>query len=354
MRRQAILVNCILLLAASVHAAKVDVLILNEDRDYTSPVTVTLTPNDDVLEVLADAGIHLRDTVYIGNGATSYSLPLTDYASSGALLMNNGSNALVWSAVTLGGDVVGPGSATDNAFARFNSTTGKLIQNGVVLGSDTGEVTGVTSITLANGISHTGDTHTLIEFTAADTITAIAGGVDSLGTYINSSAADRDFEVQTDNGDEALKVDGGNNTLQIDAVSTTQSGYVALTEVYSFDVAGDTFRDLQIRNDGTLGYNSSTRAKKRNIRDAPSADTARLLNLRVAHYNRPGREAVETGLIAEEVAAVYPEAVSPHRVTGEPETVVKSALIVPMLHLIQQQQAQIDALTARIEALEGN
>ena len=35
----------------------------------------------------------------------------------------------VWSAPAGGGDVVGPASSTDNAFARFDSTTGKLLQN---------------------------------------------------------------------------------------------------------------------------------------------------------------------------------------------------------------------------------
>src|ERR1051326_4828120 len=39
------------------------------------------------------------------------------------------------------GDVVGPGSATDNAIARFDSTTGKLIQNSVVIVSDAGAIT---------------------------------------------------------------------------------------------------------------------------------------------------------------------------------------------------------------------
>ena len=38
------------------------------------------------------------------------------------------------------GDVVGPASATDNALARFDTTTGKLIQNGVNLASDAGEI----------------------------------------------------------------------------------------------------------------------------------------------------------------------------------------------------------------------
>jgi hypothetical protein len=46
-----------------------------------------------------------------------------------------------------GGDVVGPASATDNAIARYDSTTGKLIQNSLVIIDDTGSVTGVNALT---------------------------------------------------------------------------------------------------------------------------------------------------------------------------------------------------------------
>jgi hypothetical protein len=45
------------------------------------------------------------------------------------------------------GDVVGPASATDNAVARFDTTTGKLIQNSLVIIGDTGSVTGVNALT---------------------------------------------------------------------------------------------------------------------------------------------------------------------------------------------------------------
>jgi hypothetical protein len=48
---------------------------------------------------------------------------------------------------SLGGDVVGPTGATDNAVARYDSTTGKLLQNSVVLIGDTGSVTGVNALT---------------------------------------------------------------------------------------------------------------------------------------------------------------------------------------------------------------
>jgi len=53
--------------------------------------------------------------------------------NEGALIVSDGTNYFTFrgkaSGATGVGDVVGPGSATDKAVARFNSTTGKLIQN---------------------------------------------------------------------------------------------------------------------------------------------------------------------------------------------------------------------------------
>lgn len=45
-----------------------------------------------------------------------------------------------------GGDVVGPASSTDNALVRFDLTTGKLVQNGVVTESDTGDLAAINSV----------------------------------------------------------------------------------------------------------------------------------------------------------------------------------------------------------------
>lgn len=50
-------------------------------------------------------------------------------------------------ALQAAGNVVGPSSSTDNAVARFDSTTGKLLQDGVVLIDDSGNITGVGTIT---------------------------------------------------------------------------------------------------------------------------------------------------------------------------------------------------------------
>jgi hypothetical protein len=48
------------------------------------------------------------------------------------------------------GDVAGPASSTDNALARFDLTTGKLLQDGVVTESDAGVVSGATQLNVDN------------------------------------------------------------------------------------------------------------------------------------------------------------------------------------------------------------
>lgn len=63
----------------------------------------------------------------------------------GDFLKDDGS----WGTPAGAGDVVGPGSSTDHAVARFNLATGKLLQNSVMIVTDAGAVTGVASI---NGV----------------------------------------------------------------------------------------------------------------------------------------------------------------------------------------------------------
>jgi hypothetical protein len=71
---------------------------------------------------------------------------LTIAAGSNITLTTNAStDTLTITAAGAGtGDVVGPGSATDNAIARFNTTTGKLIQNSAPLVNDDGTISTVT------------------------------------------------------------------------------------------------------------------------------------------------------------------------------------------------------------------
>jgi hypothetical protein len=87
----------------------------------TGPVTFTNTAPDQVVALTAGTGI--------STSGTYPNFTITNTSPS------------------LGGDVVGPASATDNAIARYNTTTGKLIQNSLVIIDDTGSVTGVNALT---------------------------------------------------------------------------------------------------------------------------------------------------------------------------------------------------------------
>lgn len=69
-------------------------------------------------------------------GTWTLTLPANDGDAS-QYLQTNGSGVTSWQTVA-GGDVVGPASATDNAVVRFDSTTGKLVQNSLTHLSDTG------------------------------------------------------------------------------------------------------------------------------------------------------------------------------------------------------------------------
>ncbi len=48
-----------------------------------------------------------------------------------------------------GGNVTGPGSATDHAVARYDGTSGELVQDSLMLVDDSGNITGVGNITLS-------------------------------------------------------------------------------------------------------------------------------------------------------------------------------------------------------------
>jgi hypothetical protein len=78
----------------------------------------------------------------IGNSTGNTLTKATLTAGSGVSI-TNGAGAITISATGGTGDVVGPASATDNAIVRFDTTTGKLIQNSTVTISDNGDIQNV-------------------------------------------------------------------------------------------------------------------------------------------------------------------------------------------------------------------
>lgn len=98
-----------------------------------------------------------------GTLAASYTLTLpVDDGTNGQALITDGFGNLSWSTAA-SGDVYGPSSATDNAVARFDGTTGKIIQNSAVtIGDDGATVIAANSTSDALRITQTGSGNALV------------------------------------------------------------------------------------------------------------------------------------------------------------------------------------------------
>jgi hypothetical protein len=134
--------------------------------------------------------------------------------ADGKLYYKNSSGTVTLLASAAGslGDVVGPASATDNALARFDLTTGKLIQNSVGILSDTGALSGITdiaasgSITLsggtANGVAYLNGSKVLTTgsaLTFSGSALAVTGSISSTGGFTSNTT----ITAQLDGSDSA-------------------------------------------------------------------------------------------------------------------------------------------------------
>lgn len=117
------------------------------------------------------------------------------------------------------GEVQGPASSTDNAIVRFDSTTGKLVQNSPVLIEDDADITGVKDLTMSGTLSASQITGLFVDLavthggTGASTASAARTNLGALG---GSTGA-------TDNA--ILRADGtGGATAQNSGVTISDTG----------------------------------------------------------------------------------------------------------------------------------
>ncbi len=112
---------------------------------------------------------------------------------------------------------------------------------------------------------------------------------------------------------------------------------------------------VMIDSAGQLGTVSSSRRFKEDVQDMGAA-SAGLMRLRPVtfRYRQPfgdGSKPKQYGLIAEEVAEVYPDLVS-RSSDGQIETVKYQTLDVMLLNELQKQQTEIEGQRQRIQQLE--
>ena len=101
-----------------------------------------------------------------GSG-TAYAF--TAAGTSGQVLTSAGAGTPTWTTIG-GGDVFGPSSATDNAIARFDTTTGKLIQNSAITIDDSANLVGARSVQYSGSIPATTPIGTMWFDSSTDTL----------------------------------------------------------------------------------------------------------------------------------------------------------------------------------------
>jgi hypothetical protein len=153
-------------------------------------------------------------------------------------------------------------------------------------------------------------------------------------------------------GAGVLGVAGESNTIYLGKVGTQTTTFIAGVRGATTGVADAV--PVMIDSNGELGTISSSRRYKEDIHDMATA-SERLLQLRPVtfRYTQPfagGAKPLQYGLIAEEVADVFPE-LAVLNADGQPETVKYQDLSVLLLNELKQQHARVETLESQVAEL---
>lgn len=143
------------------------------------------------------------------------------------------------------GDVVGPGSATDNALVRFDGTTGKLVQNGVITEDDTGNLS-ITAAVSGGSLSATVSNTSNTASATAHFDAIVAGGT-----------ADDAYFSSTITGGQAWTWGGDNSDSDAWVLSANAS--LGTTNVMRVQTTGEINYPLQTAFLSLLGSNATNK-----------------------------------------------------------------------------------------------
>jgi hypothetical protein len=272
-------------------------------------------------------------------------------------------------------------TTTQQATSNFNisgngTAAGTLAGTTAVNTNGTYEIGGVTVVNIPNNSS----LNTFIGASAGNSgssntfVGAFAGVGDTTGTnnlFLGETAGEiittgsSDIYVGTSSTSASES-----NTIRI---GTQGTGSGQQNATYIAGIRGETASggiNVLIASNGKLGTTTSSRRFKDNILDMGDA-SSKLFQLRpVTFFYKPeyddGSHILQYGLIAEEVAKIYPDLVA-YGKDGQPET-VRYHLLAPMLlnevqkqqkvmsaqqDVIATQQQQIESLQQRVQRLEA-
>ena len=323
----------------------------------------------------------------IGNAALLYNTVGANNTAVGAdaLLYNNGSNntavgelALYDNTSGIDNTAVGAGALNSNGSASNNVAVGQAALKGNVTGTLN---TALGSQALTNS---SGDNNTGLGYGAASLL-AIGSANTAVGSFALGNAAITNNNTAI--GYSALNgayggnniaighlagsnITSANNTISIgsagvnvngavsigdNATSFTANGTVYFPFLGTFGPSGSSLPVYVLSTTGQLFYELSSRRYKDDIRDMGEASSG-LSRLRPVtfHYKKGspvGPEQLQYGLIAEEVAAIFPEIVVWNG-NGQPETLDYSKLTPMLVNEVQKLNTKVAAQQDKLRTQE--
>jgi hypothetical protein len=240
--------------------------------------------------------------------------------------------------------------ATGFEALRGNTTGGDNTANGsgALLGNSTGDGnTAIGNSALLNNIS--GNYNTGVGMYALQNNLTASNNI-AIGYYAAANVSDGFSNIHIGSGGTPTD----HNTIRIGTPLVQTSFFVA--GVNGVTTGNNDAVPVLIDSNGHLGTMISSRRFKEDIEDMGDASSG-LLRLRPVtfRYKQPfadGSKPIEYGLIAEEVAEVYPDLVA-HSADEQIETVKYQLLDSMLLNELKKQSELIRALEDRLAALEA-
>jgi hypothetical protein len=312
-----------------------------------------------------------------GNYASAFANPLSgssNYIQNGTS-QQTGTNFNIDGNGTLGGQLSAANINTSGTYKLGGATVLNALTSNVFVGPSAG--VGTTSATFTTFVGNfagqnntTGGGNTFVGYQAGLTntasggstyigskagILATGGGNTAIGTNVAGSLTTGTFNIVVGNGTGSNLTTGNQNIYIAGSGSGNESNTIRIgnsnqTATFIAGIGGATSSggiNVLVNSSGQLGTTTSSRRYKDNITDMGSA-SSKLFQLRpVTFFYKPqfddGSHILQYGLIAEEVAKVYPDLVV-YGEDGQPQT-VRYHLLTPML--LNEMQKQNKVITAQ-------
>jgi len=306
-----------------------DLSVSNGNVDMPS----TTTSGTGVINVGGNPFVHAccdESNAFIGVSAGNFAGSGTANTGVGfaALRANGGTYNTATGAYALENNTTASGNTADGYAALVTNTTGT-------------QDTAVGYQALAD---NSGSTNTAVGYYALRNNTSGSNNI-GIGNYAGANVTATSNNIYIGNQGSA----GDNNVIRI-GTGTLASTYVA--GISTSNISGF---EVLVNSSGQLGIATSSRRYKEDIQNMGEASSG-LLRLRPVtfRYKKPfsdGSQPIQYGLIAEEVAEVYPELVA-RSTDGQIESVKYQVLGPMLLNELQKQNATIAAQKEQIQTQE--